>query len=52
MGFTADTLVENKAMVSLFEKMGFYTEKRREEGVYEMKMLFRKSKEQNREDVI
>ncbi|UEC41546.1 bifunctional acetyl-CoA hydrolase/transferase family protein/GNAT family N-acetyltransferase [Methanothrix sp.] len=52
LGFTADTLVENKAMVSLFEKMGFYTEKRREEGVYEMKMLFRKSKEQNREDVI
>ncbi|MGE4381040.1 MAG: GNAT family N-acetyltransferase, partial [Methanothrix sp.] len=45
LGFTADTLVENKAMVSLFEKMGFYTEKRREEGVYEMKMLFRKSKE-------
>ncbi|MFZ3145626.1 GNAT family N-acetyltransferase [Methanothrix sp.] len=52
LGFTADTLVENKAMVSLFEKMGFYTEKRREEGVYEMKMLFRKFKEQNREDVI
>jgi len=52
LGFTADTLVENKGMVSLFEKMGFYTEKRREEGVYEMKMLFRKSKEQNREDVI
>lgn len=52
LGFTADTLVENKAMVSLFEKMGFYTEKRREEGVYEMKMLFRKSKELNREDVI
>jgi acyl-CoA hydrolase/ribosomal protein S18 acetylase RimI-like enzyme len=52
LGFTADTLVENKAMVSLFEKMGFYTEKRREEGVYEMKMLFRKFKELNREDVI
>ena len=52
LGFTADTLVENKAMVSLFEKMGFYTEKRREEGVYEMKMLFRKSKELNREYVI
>ncbi len=52
LGFTADTLVENKAMVSLFEKTGFYTEKRREEGVYEMKMLFRKFKEQNREDVI
>ena len=50
LGFTADTLVENKAMVGLFEKMGFYTEKRREEGVYEMKMLFRKSTDNRPEE--
>ena len=28
-------------MVRLFEKMGFDTEKRSEEGVYEMRMWFR-----------
>jgi len=49
-GFTAETLVENKAIVGLFEKMGFQTEKRREEGVYEMKMLFRKFSEHGREE--
>jgi len=42
--------VENKAIVGLFEKMGFHTEKRREEGVYEMKMLFRKFSEHGREE--
>ena len=41
LGFTGEVLVENKSMVSLFEKMGFDTEKRREEGVYEMRMWFR-----------
>ena len=52
LGFTADTLVENEAMVGLFEKMGFYTEKRREEGVYEMKMLFRKLKDKDAEEAL
>lgn len=45
IGFTGDVLVENKSMVNLFEKMGFDTEKRREEGVYEMSMRFRSLKE-------
>jgi len=52
LGFTAETLVENKAMVGLFEKMGFYTEKRREEGVYEMKMLFRKSTDKRQDETL
>jgi hypothetical protein len=30
-------------MIHLFEKMGFDIEKRREEGVYEMRMNFRES---------
>jgi hypothetical protein len=30
--------------------MGFHTEKRREEGVYEMKMLFRKLSEHDWEE--
>jgi GNAT superfamily N-acetyltransferase len=41
LGFTADVLVENKPMLSLFKNMGFDTEKRSEEGVYEMRMMFR-----------
>ena len=41
LGFTGEVLVENRAMVRLFEKMGFDTEKRSEEGVYEMRMWFR-----------
>ena len=41
LGFSGDVLVENRAMVRLFEKMGFDTEKRSEEGVYEMRMWFR-----------
>lgn len=52
LGFTAETMVENTAMVGLFEKMGFYTEKRREEGVYEMKMLFRKSMDKSPDDTL
>jgi len=52
LGFTAETLVENEAMVGLFEKMGFYTEKRREEGVYEMRMLFRRSREKDVEEAL
>jgi GNAT superfamily N-acetyltransferase/acyl CoA:acetate/3-ketoacid CoA transferase beta subunit len=46
LGFTGEVLVENKFMVRLFEKMGFDTEKRSEEGVYEMRMWFRKKGEQ------
>ena len=41
LGFTAEVLVENKPMLNLFKNMGFDTEKRSEEGVYEMRMTFR-----------
>ena len=40
LGFTAEVLVENRSMIRLFEKLGFDTRKRREEGVYEMSMRF------------
>jgi len=40
-GFTAEVLEENRPMLHLFEKMGFDIEKRRAEGVYELKMAFR-----------
>ncbi|MCK9441078.1 MAG: GNAT family N-acetyltransferase [Methanothrix sp.] len=40
LGFTAEVLVENKPMLDLFKNMGFDTEKRSEEGVYEMRMRF------------
>lgn len=46
LGFTAEVLVENKPMIHLFEKLGFATEKRREEGVYEMRMWFQKPAEE------
>src|SRR5512139_165749 len=41
LGFFAEVLVENRAMLHLFDKMGFDIEKRREEGVYELEMVFR-----------
>jgi acyl-CoA hydrolase/GNAT superfamily N-acetyltransferase len=41
LGFYAEVLVENRAMLHLFEKMGFDIKKRREEGVYEMEMTFK-----------
>jgi len=41
LGFTADVLVDNQPMLHLFEKAGFELEKRREAGVYELRMLFR-----------
>jgi RimJ/RimL family protein N-acetyltransferase len=41
LGFTAEVLVENKPMLDLFKNMGFDTEKKNEEGVYEMRMMFR-----------
>ena len=40
-GFDTEVLVENRAMLRLFEKKGFAIKKRREEGVYEMEMTFR-----------
>lgn len=40
MGFTAEVLMENQAMLHLFEKMGFAIEKRVQEGVCELKMTF------------
>jgi RimJ/RimL family protein N-acetyltransferase len=40
-GFTAEVLVENRTMLHLFEKMGFDTQKRTSQGVYEMQMAFR-----------
>jgi acyl-CoA hydrolase/GNAT superfamily N-acetyltransferase len=41
LGFTAEVLVENKPMLDLFKSMGFDTEKTSEDGVYEMRMMFR-----------
>jgi len=40
LGFTAEVLVENQAMMHLFEAAGFRIEKRRGAGVYELRMLF------------
>jgi RimJ/RimL family protein N-acetyltransferase len=41
LGFFAEVLVENRPMLHLFDKMGFDIKKRREEGVYELEMMFR-----------
>jgi len=41
LGFTAEVLVGNRAMLHIFEKMGFDIEKRKTAGVYELKMAFR-----------
>jgi acyl-CoA hydrolase/ribosomal protein S18 acetylase RimI-like enzyme len=40
LGFTAEVLVENRPMLHLFEKMGFFMDRRTEEQVYELKMTF------------
>ena len=48
LGFTGEVLVANRSMVRLFEKMGFDTEKRGEEGVYEMRMWFGQRGEKSR----
>jgi acyl-CoA hydrolase/GNAT superfamily N-acetyltransferase len=40
LGFTAEVLVENMPMLHLFEKMGFYMDRRSEEGVYSLRMTF------------
>jgi RimJ/RimL family protein N-acetyltransferase len=39
-GFSAEVLVENQAMIHLFEKSGFTIEKHREAGVYDLRLLF------------
>lgn len=41
LGFTAEVLADNVAMLRLFESMGFDTQKRNEAGVYELRMAFR-----------
>jgi acyl-CoA hydrolase/GNAT superfamily N-acetyltransferase len=41
LGFYAEVLAANRPMLHLFEKMGFDIEKRREEGVDELKIVFR-----------
>ncbi|MEA2045795.1 MAG: GNAT family N-acetyltransferase [Euryarchaeota archaeon] len=40
LGFTAEVLANNRSMLWLFNKMGFDTEKRREDGIYELRMGF------------
>ena len=40
LGFTAEVLVENQAMMHLFEQAGFSIQKRRAAGVHELRMLF------------
>ncbi|RZN36320.1 MAG: GNAT family N-acetyltransferase [Methanophagales archaeon ANME-1-THS] len=42
LGFTAEVLIENRPMLHLFEEAGFNLEKRSAEGMYELKMLFRR----------
>jgi RimJ/RimL family protein N-acetyltransferase len=41
LGFTAEVLVENTAMLQVFEKAGFDITKQIEAGVYHLKMAFR-----------
>jgi len=40
LGFTAEVIANNRSMLRLFNKMGFDTEKRGEDGIYELKMGF------------
>ena len=40
LGFFAKVLLKNKAMLHFFEKMGYEIERRHEEGVYELKIIF------------
>jgi RimJ/RimL family protein N-acetyltransferase len=41
LGFTAEVLWENRMMLHVFEKMGFDMEKRRDEGIIELTMMFK-----------
>ena len=43
-GFTADVLVENLSMLRLFENLGFEIDKKMENGVYEILIKFKKSR--------
>ena len=42
LGFTALVLLENQTMLHLIRKMGFDIEEKLEDGMYELKMMFRK----------
>jgi acyl-CoA hydrolase/GNAT superfamily N-acetyltransferase len=42
LGFTALVLLENQPMLHLIRKMGFDLEQRLDDGVYEIKMMFKK----------
>jgi len=48
-GFTASVLVDNRPMLNLFEKGGFDISRQSEEGVYELKMMFRSVPEEKEE---
>ncbi len=41
LGFTAEVLIDNKAMLHVFEKGGFDIKKKSDAGVYDLKMAFR-----------
>lgn len=41
LGFTAEVLVDNRAMLHVFEKMGFDIQRRSSGGVFELRMAFR-----------
>jgi len=41
LGFTAETLMENRSMLRVFKKMGYDMQKGGEGGVYELKMMFK-----------
>ncbi len=40
LGFTAEVLMDNAHMFHLFNKMGFDIQKKRDKGIYELKMIF------------
>jgi RimJ/RimL family protein N-acetyltransferase len=44
LGFTAEVLVENRSMLHLFEKMGFFMDKKIDRETYELKMAFSEAK--------
>ncbi|MGD0780305.1 MAG: GNAT family N-acetyltransferase [Dehalococcoidales bacterium] len=44
LGFTAEVLVENRSMLHLFEKMGFFMDKKIDGETYELKMTFSEAK--------
>jgi RimJ/RimL family protein N-acetyltransferase len=46
LGFVADVLMENRPMLHLFEKQGFFIEKKLEGDSYELRMSFNEAKTQ------